>query len=321
MKFKSILVSIFLSFVIMVFLLQPEKTSTVDIFASHVPNDVEDYIKDSESAFSDIRPGTEKKIIWNNPSVKAKTHYSIIYLHGFSASRQETAPLCDIVASKLHANLFYTRLTGHGRPSEAMEEASAATWQHDAVEALDIGRRLGDKVIVIGSSTGGTLATWLAQQDSLASIAALVLISPNFGPKNKWSTILSWPKANIFVPFFLGKNRSWTPYNSQQGKYWMTTYPYSALIAMMQLVQSINELDFEDITTPTLFIYSENDQVVDFKKTEAVYNRFPQKSRDKILVSECGDPSNHVLAGDVLSPKNTQLLAEEIVIFIKSIYK
>ncbi|MDD4273595.1 MAG: hypothetical protein PHG14_07705 [Desulfobacter postgatei] len=38
-----------------------------------------------------------------------------VYIHGFSATRKETAPLSDLVAKTLNANLFYTRLSGHGR--------------------------------------------------------------------------------------------------------------------------------------------------------------------------------------------------------------
>ena len=44
--------------------------------------------------------------------------------------------------------------------------------------------RLGERVVVVGCSTGGTLATWLAA--SGADLAALVLISPNYKQPNEW---------------------------------------------------------------------------------------------------------------------------------------
>ena len=47
------------------------------------------------------------------------------------------------------------------------------------VEAM---RRLGDKVVIMGVSTGGTLAAWLAAQPGADDVLALVLLSPNFGP-------------------------------------------------------------------------------------------------------------------------------------------
>jgi esterase/lipase len=97
---------------------------------------------------------------------------ALIYLHGFSSSRQESRPLMTQVASALGANLFYARLNGHGRTGEALAAASVADWQHDALEALAIGRQLGEQVVVVGASNGGTLATWLATQRASADLAA-----------------------------------------------------------------------------------------------------------------------------------------------------
>jgi esterase/lipase len=62
--------------------------------------------------------------VWANPD-KTKTPCAIVYLHGFSATRQETAPLSDLVAAQLGAYLYYTRLAGHGRGGEAMAEPYA----------------------------------------------------------------------------------------------------------------------------------------------------------------------------------------------------
>lgn len=66
---------------------------------------------------------------------------NLVYLHGISATRQETAALAEIVAKRLEANLFYTRLTGHGRTGEALLDGSVRAWFNDTVEAFDIGQR------------------------------------------------------------------------------------------------------------------------------------------------------------------------------------
>ncbi|HXV99346.1 MAG TPA: hypothetical protein VEC93_13065, partial [Anaerolineae bacterium] len=128
-----------------------------------LPEDLDGYLAESEAQFPDLISDTGKTIIWAN-AAKTKTPLALIYLHGFTATRQEAAPLCDNIAARLGANLFYTRLTGHGRSGQALGAAMANDWLNDTLEALEIGKRLGDKVIVIGSSTGGTLATWHALQ-------------------------------------------------------------------------------------------------------------------------------------------------------------
>ena len=83
----------------------------------------------------------------------------------------------------MNANIFYTRLTGHGRSNAAMAEATVNDWANDAVEALEIGKQLGERVMIVGTSTGATLAAWLATYDQSNDILAHVWISPNFGPK------------------------------------------------------------------------------------------------------------------------------------------
>ena len=77
--------------------------------------------------------GAEKKIFWANGK-QEQSEYSIVYIHGFSASRPEMVPLGDLVAKDLRANIFYTRLTGHARPPEAFSQANANDWLNETLE-------------------------------------------------------------------------------------------------------------------------------------------------------------------------------------------
>ena len=146
-----------------------------------IPESVEEYIKNSESVLTDIRPNNEKKIIWFDESKKQKTKVSIVYLHGYGASRNEIAPICDLLAKEFKANLFYTRLAGHGRSFDAMGEPSVSDWLNDSIEAIEIGEKIGEKVILVGTSTGATLGIWLlAETEKKNSIQASIFLSPNF---------------------------------------------------------------------------------------------------------------------------------------------
>ena len=132
-----------------------------------IGNDIDGYLAKREANYSDIKPGAQKQMIWLDPATKSKSPYSVVYIHGFSASLAEVRPVPDLVAKEIGANLFYTRLTGHGRTGDAMAEAKVNDWYNDVAEALAIGRATGGKVIVIATSTGGTLATWAATQPKL----------------------------------------------------------------------------------------------------------------------------------------------------------
>ncbi|MEL6547911.1 MAG: alpha/beta hydrolase, partial [Myxococcota bacterium] len=57
-----------------------------------------------------IVDGAEKRILFHNGKQRTKT--VLVYLHGFSASRQEIAPFVETLSQRLGANAFETRLAG-----------------------------------------------------------------------------------------------------------------------------------------------------------------------------------------------------------------
>ena len=282
-----------------------------------LPDDLDRYLTDQEQRIGDIRPGTEKVIVWSNPSERRPTDYSIVYLHGFSASRQEIAPVCDIVATELGANLYYTRLRGHGRDGDAMSELSVNTLLNDAVEALEIGKRLGRKVFIIGTSTGATLATWLAAYEKGDSIAGLVLLSPNYGPRRKESELLLLPWGRSMLQLIQGPEYRFEPHGELQKQYWTTRYPSQALLAMMGVVKLTRDKIPDNIRQPVLVMYAPDDQIVDSDIIRKMYSDFVSSDKDIVSVADSGDPQQHILAGDALSPKTTDRVAADIVEFIR----
>lgn len=285
-------------------------------FTSRLPDDLSAYLANAEAAYSDITPGAEKTIIWAHPEHQ-QTDLAIVYLHGFSATRQETAPLCDELATAFGANLFYTRLSGHGRSNQALGEARAGDWLRDAEEALAIGQRLGRQVVIIGTSTGGTLAAWLAATQDAPQVLAYVLISPNFGPKDPAAQVLTWPWASTFVPWLLGPERQWTPLNAQQARYWNHRYPTQALLPMMALVQAVEALPLEQTHAPILMIHSPQDQVVSTPAATQAFARFGSANKQRVEFQDSQDPSHHVLAGRIVAPADTARVAPLIEQFIR----
>ena len=149
---------------VLLFVLGPHPEVNERLSDLVLPPDLESYIRMSEARYPDITPGTEKTIIWAAPDKKEKTAIAIAYLHGFSATRQETAPLSEKVAAELGANLFYSRLRGHGRTGRALSQVTVSDWLSDGQEAIEIGKRIGDRVLLMGSSTGATLCAWMSLQ-------------------------------------------------------------------------------------------------------------------------------------------------------------
>lgn len=121
-----------------------------------LPADLDAYLAEGEAKVAGMTRGVEKRILWMGQSGD-QTEFAVVYLHGFSATSEEIRPVPDLVAKALGANLYYARYAGHGLPGNQLAGPTAQDWIDDTAEALAIGRRIGRKVIVIATSTGGTM--------------------------------------------------------------------------------------------------------------------------------------------------------------------
>ena len=309
-----------LALIAIVGLLGPQVDTKISLDDLALPDNLDLYLSESESRFDDITEGTEKKIIWAG-SPGERTALSIVSFHGFSATRQELSPLADTVAKSLNANLFYTRLAGHGRGGPGMVDGSVNRWANDANEALQIGHRLGDKVILIGTSTGSTLATWLALQPTNSELGAMILLSPNFYNADSDMRMLLWPWGKQIADTLIGKVRHWESKNPLHEKYWANDYATSSLLPMMGLVKTVNDSDIEKINIPTLMIYSSKDKTISVPPIRETFARLGSEEKELFEFNDTEDPDYHALAGDLMSPSSTAVLAEKISRFLKDTLK
>lgn len=266
--------------------------------------DLDVWLETREGVFDDLTPGTQKLIHWAGERGTA-TDLALVYLPGFSATRQEIAPVPLRLAEALEANLFETRLAGHGRPGAALGEVSVDDWATDLAEAMAIGERLGQRVVLIGTSTGGALAVLAAlDPDYRERIAGIILVSPNFSPADRMAFVLDLPWASTWGPWIFGTERSWEPANAAHGRYWTTSYPSAALFPMRVVQEAARHAPVEQARVPALVFYAEGDRVVDSRVTEEVMARWGAPVTMQ-RVEDANDPQQHVIAGDILSPDAT----------------
>lgn len=285
------------------------------------PHDIdklEQWLIAQEAKFTDIKPGNAKGIGWANAHHE-RTPWAVVYLHGFSASRLETAPVSDQVAHALGANVFHSRLAGHGRTSAALCTVSAQDWMADALEALQIGQILGDKVLFISCSTGSTLATWLALSSKGRNVAAHVFMSPNFGLRDKRAELIYslWSKPLAFA--LRTQNVGWAPSFPEEANAWTTPYPMRALLPMMALLRHVRRSDLSKFKTPVLVLFSENDQTVNPEKTRLIFKKFASPAKAIQTVSYSIAKGQHVLAGDLRDPHAVSPMVASIVKWVKAL--
>ena len=298
----------------------------VDLTATFDPallgEDIDAYFEAEESKFSDIVEGTQKRVIWAGDT-GAKTPVSVLYIHGFSATSEEIRPVPDKVAEALGANLVFGRLAGHGRSGDAMAEPTAADWMRDTAEALAAARAVGEQVIIISTSTGGTLVAAAALRDDLMeNVAGAVFVSPNFALNSPSAVILTWPAVRWWGPVVAGAERSFETQNEGHAAYWTNSYPTVALMPMAALVKAVDGLDLGEAKLPALFMISDQDKVVSPTKNREVAEEWGGDSTLEILtMGEGDDPYSHVIAGDILSPGQTEGAAQAMIEWAQSVLK
>lgn len=292
--------------------------TTISFNPASIGNDPDAWLAASESRVSGIHDDLQKQIIWAYPASKAKTPLAIVYIHGFSASKNETRPVPDKVAAALGANLYLTRLAGHGQDGEALAAVSVNDWVNDMAEALAIGKMLGEKVIVIGTSTGAGLATWAASDPVLTKdIDALVFISPNYGVQASGSFLLTMPFGEQLANLIVGRQRSFETHNDSHKRFWTWSYPTRALLPMAALTKLAASAPVGRIKQPVLMIYSETDTVIRPDLIKAAAARWGGKA-ELYPLARNDDPSSHVIAGDALSPSTTDEVANKAVDWVKN---
>jgi esterase/lipase len=265
MRFLKWLIIIVIIFWI-VYLLGPSPDTPV--YATTMPSVpaqpalLEAFIKNNEAQHK-LKPNNEARIAWANDSLKQKTKYAIIYLHGFAASQEEGDPIHTNIAREFGCNLYLARLAEHGiDTTEPMANLTADKYWESAKQALAIGKQLGDKVILMGTSTGGTNALQLAATYS-GDIAALVLLSPNIAINNSNAYLLNNHWGFHLAKMITGNDhitsRDDRPIYKQ---YWYYHYPLQVLVQLEEMIETtMTKETFEKVKQPLLMLYYYKDSV------------------------------------------------------------
>ena len=278
-------------------------------------NNVEKQIKINEESISKLRPNIEKKILWAGESFQ-KTLLSIVFIHGFSATRVELSPVIEQVAKGIGANVFFTRLKGHGQDGIALSNATFDDWTLDTKEAIRIGEVIGEDVILIGSSTGCSLIHSLLEVQK--NVKSVIYISPNFGPSSFKGHFLRLPGAKWFIPLILGSEHSFSPKNSEHERCWTTSYPTKALFPVKDSVVAASLANHSKIKLPVLFWFSDYDKVVSPKATRRIISKMGKNVEVfNPILSLKDDPSKHGVLGDILSPTKTEQGVNKILEWIR----
>lgn len=209
------------------------------------------------------RSGSEEKLIRFSPG---KTEYAILYVHGFGASRAEGEETVDKIASTLKANTYYLRLPGHGTNNEDHRDTPFTEYLRAAEESLLMMDKLGNHVILMGTSMGGLISVYLAGKYP-DKIKDLVLFSPFFDFAVPAGKIFFYPGGMTIGELVQGKIRKSPAKKPDDGigehyyEYWYKDQYLSAITHVSNATKFVlGEHSLEKIKVPTLLIYYYKDK-------------------------------------------------------------
>jgi esterase/lipase len=320
--------AIIIAFLSIVYLLGPNpSTPTYIVDLPTVPTDavaLETYIKTNEAQHK-LRPNNEARIIWANDSSKTKTEYAIVYLHGFSASQEEGTPVHTNIAKKFGCNLFLSRLAEHGiDTTEQLVNLTAEKYWNSVKEAYAVGKQIGNKVILVGTSTGGTNALHLASV--YPEIHSLILLSPNIEifDDNAWIANNPW---GLQLGKLITGSGYVTPKDNRDiyKQYWNSPYRLESIVNLQEYLETTMLPEtFAKIKQHTLMLYYYRDSVHQDSvvKVSAMKKMFEQLGTPVELKREKAMPNtgDHVM-GSYIKSNDVAGVEVEITKFMMEVLK
>jgi pimeloyl-ACP methyl ester carboxylesterase len=267
--------------------------------------ELEQEINRREAANPLVKPDNQARIVWADSTRKQKTPVSLVYLHGFGASQAEGAPVHSMLAERYGANLYLARLKEQGIESDsAFKSLTAANLLASAREAVAIGFALGERVIVVSTSTGSTLGLNIASEHP--KLAGLIMYSPLIAPRDEQLYLLNQPWGVQAMEASMGADHLVNERTGRTRQYWSRYYHINGYVTLAVLVEeTMTEETFQKVSCPVFLGYyyrseEEQDQVVSVAAMHPMFEQLgtSAEQKRKVAFPEAG---NHVIGSYIRS--------------------
>ena len=218
-----------------------------------------------------IQSEPENKSRGTFPEVNKDLSLGVLLLHGFTSSLDCVNGLVPELESR---NIPYEMpvLRGHGQKPEALIGVKAGDWYADGLKAFDKLSERVDRIIVIGLSMGVLVALNLCVQDhpNRDKICGCVTWAAALGFCNPLA-FLARPLSK-FVKMWPGQDS----FRDDECRKKCTNYPKFPADAFVELYDYAKDTRqiLDKVKVPLCIIHSKRDQVVPYKTSELLYDRF-----------------------------------------------
>ncbi len=286
---------------------------------------IDAYIAAKESK-TVLKPGNEARVIWADSAQPEKTKIVFMYVHGFSASPMEGDPLHREVAKKFGANLLLARVAGHGVPDSDSTYAtvSADDYYQSVENYYAIAKKLGDEVVVLGTSFGGAMSLVLAANHP--EIKALMLYGPCIAIKDPNATLLDNPWGLQMAHLITGSDYRDIPVMAPgHAENWSLHYRLEGVVAVQNLLtHAMTKEVFEKVKMPVFmgYYYKDEEHQDNVVSVDAMKEMYAALGTPAALKREEAFPNsgNHVITSNLLGKLTDKPIASSEA-FLRDVVK
>ncbi|WP_395767723.1 alpha/beta hydrolase [Aquirufa sp.] len=271
------------------------------------PQAITAFLKAKEAQNGNLKPNNEGQIIYADSANPKKTKTVVLYIHGFSASPMEGNPLHKEVAKALRANLVLARIEDHGEfPTDStMARASADKFYQSVENYYALAKKLGDEVIVLGTSFGGAMSLVLATKHP--EMKALLLYGPCIAIKDPTASLLDNPWGLQLARTVMQSDFRDIPSVSPGHKnFWSLHYRLEGIVAIQNfLTHEMTDETFSKVKVPVFLSYyyqdkEHQDNVVSVQAMRDMFPKLGSKNKKEQAFPLSG---YHVITSDILGKR------------------
>ncbi len=283
---------------------------------------IKSYVDSLEALNKELKANNQGRVVFADSLNPKKTKLVFLYVHGFSASQMEGDPVHRDLAKAFGANLVLARVAGHGeKTSEHNMETLTADEMYQSVENYyAISKKLGDEVIILGTSFGGAMSLKLCQNHP--EIKALILYGPCIKIKDPAAEIVDNPWGLQIARLILkGESRNIESKNPLHDQYWSLHYRLEGIVAMQNfLTHTMNKETFSGVKMPVYltYYYKDEQHQDDVVSVDAMKDMFPQLGAPDALKKQEAFPlaGYHVITSPILG-KHVEIVTQKSIEFLE----
>lgn len=208
-------------------------------------------------------------------------------------------------------NVLIPRLPHHGyrdRMTTQLARLTRAELKQCALESVEAVRDLGDRVTVVGFSTGGTMAAWLAQTQAISNV---VIVAPFLG--SIWLhhglsggvARLALRAPNFFPWWDPGKREALQP---EHGYPRYSTHAAAEVCLLGQEILA-SARAASPLGTRIVLVVNASEHTVNNAAIDELYRTWKRRREDVTLVRLTGLPHSH----DIIEPEKRRALPVDLV--------